>query len=388
MNRFRIMHIVDSFGTGGTEAGIRTLLAGLDHAAFEQIVCTVAPLRQAGTETDVRVISVGRAGGGKQLLAGKLKRVFDRERPDIVHSRNWGTIEAIVAARLAGVRAVVHSEHGLESTTYQRQPWRRNMIRRVSFRWADKVFAVSRALRGYYAQQLRIDEQRMDVIPNGVDTERFRCRRDIGVDMRRRLGVSPETVVVGTVGRLDPVKDHRTLLRALDSLSALGLPIQLVIVGDGRERKALEGEIHSRPWLSGRTAFAGETSDIVSQLNSFDIFVLPSLAEGMSNALLEAMSVGVACIATRVGGNSELIEEGLSGLLFEPGDTQSLATLLKDLALDSPQRAHFGINARKRVEKCFGLGRMLHNYGRLYEGALSHRRTGSRVLNDWSTAQK
>ena len=89
-----------------------------------------------------------------------------------------------------------------------------------------------------------------------------------------------------------------------------------------------------------------------------------------------------------MGGNPELIEEGRSGLLFEPGDTKSLATLVKDLALDPPQRVQLGINARKRVERFFGLGRMLHNYVRLYEEALSHRRTGSRVLNDWSTAQK
>ncbi len=235
------MHVVDSFGTGGTEAGIRKLLAGLDHAAFEQIVCTVAPLRQAemdpAASMDARVISIGHPGGGRQVLVGKLNRVFNRERPDIVHSRNWGTIEAIVAARLAGVRAVVHSEHGLESTTYRRQPWRRNIIRRFSFHWADKVFAVSRSLRDYYAQQLRIDEQRIDVIPNGVDTDRFRSSNDIRLAMRQHLAVRPNTVLIGTVGRLDPVKDHRTLFRAVDSISLLGLPIQLVIVGDGASEK-------------------------------------------------------------------------------------------------------------------------------------------------------
>src|SRR5438445_12166223 len=109
MSRIRIMHVVDSLGTGGTEGGIRKLLSGLDHAVFEQIVCTIAPAVQTEAAPGVRMISVGRPCGEGQVLVGKLKRTFDRERPHIVHSRNWGAIEAGPAARWAGIPVAVHS---------------------------------------------------------------------------------------------------------------------------------------------------------------------------------------------------------------------------------------------------------------------------------------
>ena len=328
-----------------------------------------------------RVISLGRSRDERQVLVRKLKRVFDRERPHIVHSRNWGAIEAVAAARLAGVRTVVHSEHGLEVSNYRRQPWRRNLIRRLCFAWADRVFAVSQALRAYYAQQLRIQEDRIGVIPNGVDTERFRPQEDLRHAARQRLGVAPDTLVVGTVGRLDPIKDHRTLFAAVDLLLASGVPAHLVIVGDGPDRKALEVDVQSRNLLAKHTVLVGESSDIVSHLNSFDVFVLPSLAEGMSNALLEAMSVGLAGVATRVGGNSELVEDGLSGLLFEAGDANTLAAHLQALALNPRYRKDLGGNARRRVKEFFSLHRMLSNYTRLYEDALSRRNADSAVLN-------
>ncbi len=364
------MHVIDSLGTGGTEEGIRKLLSGLDPAAFEQIVCTVAPSPQTEAKTGTRVISLGRSGGGRQMLVGKLKRVFERERPHIVHSRNWGAIEAIVAARMAGVRTVIHSEHGLESSTYRRQPWRRNVMRQLCFACADRVFAVSDSLRAYYAQQLWIGKNRMRVIPNGVDTKRFRPQEDVRHAARQKLGVGPDTLVIGTLGRLDPIKDHRTLFQAADLLLTFGVPVQLVVVGDGAERKALEADMKTRNLLATQTVFVGETTDTVSQLNSFDVFVLPSLAEGMSNALLEAMSVGVPCVATRVGGNPELVEEGSSGLLFEPGDATRLAAHLKSLALNPQYRHDLGGNARRRAEERFSLHRMLSNYTQLYEEAL------------------
>src|SRR5215468_5149516 len=119
MNRIRIIHVVHSLGTGGTEEGIRKLLSGLDPAAFEQMVCTIAPSSKVEAKTGARVISTGRLGDGSQMLVGQLKRVFLRENPDIVHSRNWGAIEAVIAARMARIRTVVHSEHGLELSTYR-----------------------------------------------------------------------------------------------------------------------------------------------------------------------------------------------------------------------------------------------------------------------------
>lgn len=360
------MHVIDSLGTGGTEEGIRKVLSGLDKAVFEQTVCTVMPTKTSETTGGARVVSVFKPQGRRQMLIGRFRRVFELERPHIVHSRNWGAIEAIVAARLGGVRGVVHSEHGLEASTYLGQPLRRNTIRRFSFAWTDRVFTVSRALRTYYARQLRIAEERIGVIPNGVDTDHFRPRPETRLAVSERWRTSPSTIVIGTVGRLDPIKDHHTLLKAVDLLLAMGFDVHLVIVGEGPEREALQANMQTRKSCVAKVTFVGETSNVVSYLNSFDIFVLPSLAEGMSNALLEAMSSGIACVASRVGGNAELIEEGLSGLLFDAGDAKALADRLKVLALNPQYRRNLGENARKRVEQSFSLHRMMHNYTCLY----------------------
>jgi sugar transferase (PEP-CTERM/EpsH1 system associated) len=364
------MHVVRSLGTGGTEEGVRKLLAGLDRDTFEQTVCTVVAGPVVEPQTGARMVNLGRSAGASGFLVPDLIRVLIREQPHIVHSRNWATIEAVPAARLARIHGVVHSEHGLDVQTMSDQPWRRNMFRHFCFSWADCVFAVSQGLKDYYARQLRRSAERMRVVPNGVDTEHFRPDPAARRELRERLGVSTDTLVVGTVSRLDPVKDHRSLFQAAELSLSQGTRLHLVIVGDGIERAALERDVQGCPLLRQRTLFVGEVRNVTQWINSFDVFALPSLAEGMSNTLLEAMAVGVPPIATRVGGNPDVIEEGRSGLLFEAGDIQTLATCLRALALDPKRRQDLGTHARQRVKSCFSLQVMLRNYSQLYDQVL------------------
>ena len=374
------MHLVHSFGTGGTEAGIRKVLAGLDVGRFEQTVCTVLAGPSKDPETGVRITSLGRTPGRSGWLFADYYRVFSRERPDIVHARNWGTIEAVPAARLARVRSVIYSEHGLDVRTAQRQPWRRNAFRRLCFRWADRVFAVSRGLSDYFVRQLRILPDQLPVLANGVDTERFRPDPAGREEIRRELGLSNDAVVIGTVSRLDPVKDHRTLLRAAQILVSEGCPLQVIVVGDGPERLALEREVAAIPLLCNRVRFAGESREVPRWLHSFDLFVLPSLAEGMSNTLLEAMASGVAVIASGVGGNPEIIEEGKSGLLFDAGDAYGLAARMKALIVDSDRRQKLARGARQRVEGAFRIQDMLESYTRLYESVCCDQENAARGI--------
>jgi len=307
--------------------------------------------------------------------------VFAAESPDIVHSRNWGTIEAIPAARLAGVKAVIHSEHGLEASALPRQPWRRKITRRVAYRIADRVFAVSDGLRAYYEEQLDLSPGSILTLPNGVDTARFQPDSHARKRIRLRLNATESTLVVGTVGRLDPVKDQHTLLLAAERALLAGVDLRVVLVGDGPMSASLKDRALSTPLLAANTVFCGAIENVAEHLSAFDVFVLPSLAEGMSNSLLEAMSVGVASIATKVGGNVELIEEGVSGLLIDPGATESLAGYLQTLATHPCWRRKLGRKARKRVEDRYSLQRMLASYGNLYQQTLGSRRTRVAVLH-------
>ncbi|MGE5207042.1 MAG: glycosyltransferase [Chlamydiota bacterium] len=366
VNRIRIMHVVRSLGVGGTEEGVRKLLSGLDSNVFEQIVCTVVAGPAREPHTDTRIVSLGHAPEKSGFLVPEFTRVFAQERPQIVHSRNWATIEAIPAARLARVSAVVHSEHGLDVHSMSGQPWRRRMLRRLYFRWASRTFAVSRGLRDYYVTQLGVPANRLGIIPNGVNTSRFRPDLAARAEVREFLGADESTLIVGTVSRLDPVKGHADLLRAAEVAVSRGLCLKVVIIGDGPARTVLQQQVQASRLLRERVTFAGEIRNVARWMNSFDVFALPSLAEGMSNTLLEAMAVGVAPLASRVGGNPEVIEEGRSGLLFEAGDSEALAAHLKTLSLDSKWRRQLGENARQRVETVFSLQRMLQNYSQMY----------------------
>ncbi len=373
--RIRIMHILHCLATGGTEKNVAKLVEGLDGRVFEQTVCTVVSGRELRVE-NARVVSLSRSASRAGFLVPHFYRLFRAERPDIVHSRNWGTIEAVVAARLAGVAAVIHSEHGRDLQTMGRQPWRRRVFRRACYRWADRVFTVSRELAEFYSAQLGIPAERLRVVPNGVNTAQFRRRPEWRAEFRQRLGVSSDTLVVGVVSRLDPVKDHVTLLRAAELSLNRGVDLCLVIVGDGVCRTALEREVLARPALAKRVKFAGEVSNVAEWLNGFDVFALPSLSEGMSNTLLEAMSVGVPPVATRVGGNPEVIEDGHSGILFEPGDCKALAACLQKLASEPEWRMQLAENCRCRIATHFGLDSMIRSYSGMYEEVFSRRRRG------------
>jgi sugar transferase (PEP-CTERM/EpsH1 system associated) len=359
----RIMHVVRTLATGGMETVVRRLVSALDPDQFQQTVCT---LISAPCEQPPGTICLGRSPGEAAFLVPQLTRLFRRERPDIVHSRNWATIEAVVAAKLAGVRCIVHSEHGRDLHTMGPQPWRRRLLRRISYACADRVFCVSRELRNYYCRQLAMKTSSLDVIANGVDVGQFAPNPKARSERRTSLGIGPRTIVVGTVGRLDPVKDHVTLLRAADATLKKSVELRLVIVGDGLQQTALENELKSRPDLARRTFFTGDVSNVADWLSSFDIFVLPSLSEGMSNTLLEAMAVGIAPIATAVGGNVEVVEHGRSGMLVPPGDAEAICAFLIQLATADEHRRVLGRNARERVIMHFSFERMLKRYEEMY----------------------
>lgn len=357
------MHVVRTLATGGMETVVRRLVSSLDPERFRQSVCTVVA---CNPEQPPNTICLARHPDEPSFLVPQLTRLLRRERPDIVHSRNWATIEAPIAAKLAGISGVVHSEHGRDLTTMGRQPWRRRLLRRISYGCADRLFCVSKELREYYCRQLAMNPTSFDVIANGVDVERFRPDPQARLKMRGALGANSQTLVIGTVGRLDPVKDHQTLVRVAEKVRLRGVDLRLVIVGDGSQRPLLEKELADRPDLARCTLLAGEVGNVSEWLNSFDVFVLPSLSEGMSNTLLEAMAVGVAPIATAVGGNREVIEDGHSGLLVLSGAVDQICDALIQLSVSHERRCEFGRNARKRIVSDFSIERMLKQYEEMY----------------------
>jgi sugar transferase (PEP-CTERM/EpsH1 system associated) len=351
------------------------LINGLSEISFEH---RIASLR--GSDPALQNVTLP---GGQLLLAGeadgfqfplfRLVRMMRTYRPHIVHSRNWGTIEAIPAARLAGVPVAIHSEHGYELDMLAGLPVRRRIFRRAAYGMADAVFAVSRELRDYHAKQAWISSERIRVICNGVDTKRFCPNPESRATLRRRFGLPQDRFIVGTVGRMVPIKDHGTLLRAVDGLVQRCVDAHALLVGSGPELERTQQLADTSPGLAGRVTFLGASEEIPELLNTMDVFALPSISEGMSNTLLEAMATGLPVIATAVGGNTEVIDHEKSGWLIRPRDHESLASLLTRLASREDLRQKYGAAARKRIVECFSLDRMLNNYAQLYLGLAARR---------------
>jgi sugar transferase (PEP-CTERM/EpsH1 system associated) len=365
--RLRILHVISYFGRGGAEMGILKLIKGLGEGQFEHEICTTRgfdPEFAASHFSLGKVSSAGTEEKAYQFPLLRLARIIRRFRPHIVHTRNWGGLEGVPAARISAVPVVIHSEHGYEVEMFGGLPLRRRMFRRAMYPLASIVFAVTRELRDFHAAQAWVRPQSIKVIYNGVDTIRFRPSEQLRMATRRELNIPDSSFVVGSVGRLVTIKDHRTLLHAARSLAESNIDVRVLLVGAGPEMAALQSQASGA--LAGRVTFAGDSDRVPELLNAMDIFALPSLGEGMSNTLLEAMASSLPVAASRVGGNSEVIESEDHGWLFSPGDVGTLVRILSRCEQDRKLGTEIGRRARIRVTSVFGLDRMMENYRSMY----------------------
>jgi sugar transferase (PEP-CTERM/EpsH1 system associated) len=367
--QLRVLHVITFLGQGGTEQVVLNLVKGLGHGLFEQQICTTRGYdSQFASKQGLagRLSSAGSSGTTFQFPLFRLAKIMRTYRPHIVHTRNWGALEAVPAARLAGVPVVIHSEHGYEMENLSGLPARRRLFRRFAYGMTDAVFSVSNELRHYHARQAWLPLDQIRVIYNGVDIHRFAPRPEVREQLRRQFGWNAGQLVIGTVGRVVPIKDQATLLRSADGLIASGIDAHVLLVGAGPELERLRNEVAAHLRLAGRVHFAGASDHVDELLNAMDVYVLPSLKEGMSNTLLEAMATGLPVIATRVGGNSEIVEDGRCGWLFPPKDVAALTERLMDLANDPRSRQAAGGAARQRILDTFSIERMIANYRGLY----------------------
>jgi sugar transferase (PEP-CTERM/EpsH1 system associated) len=237
----------------------------------------------------------------------------------------------------------------------------------------DRFVAVSRDLQRWLVEDVRLPARKVITIQNGVDVSRFGIGSS--AEARQRLGISGDRLVIGTVGRLDPVKDQAGLIEAFSRLRGKHSEALLVIVGDGPCREPL-AELTARLGLQDRVLLLGERRDIPEILMALDVFVLPSVAEGMSNTVLEAMASGLPVVATRVGGSPELVEEGLTGRLVAPLDPTALAGAIDGYLEDTHLRVLHGKASRQRAVEHFDLHRMARAYADLYTSVLGKRIEG------------
>jgi len=363
--QIRILHIMDSLNIGGLENGVVNLINSLDNAKFRHVVCClrdIGPMAGRLRRKDTKIICLNNLSRN-YFIPLTLMRLIKGFEPDIIHTRNWGTIDGILAAKLTGRRRVIHGEHGREFFDLTGSNWKRNLLRRGLGRWVNYFVAVSDEIRLWLVNEVGLDKKKVVTIYNGVDTEKFCPPADKG-KMKQSLGIDPDTFIIGTVGRLDRVKNYQMLLKAMLLQKGFDFPCKLLFIGEGPDRASLE-EFTGKNRLRN-VEFLGEKQNVSDYLKAFDLFVLPSLAEGMSNTILEAIASGLPVVATRVGGNSEMIQDGTTGLLVPSDDHLLLSNAIAEYCGDRNLCKKHGQAARLRCQELYNINIMVKNYEKLY----------------------
>jgi glycosyltransferase involved in cell wall biosynthesis len=289
-----------------------------------------------------------------------LRSHFAARAPDVVHAHNGVWAKSAMAARAAGVPAVMHTAHGFVHD----EPWFEDALRWWAGLRTDMVVAVSSPLREHFIRRARIPASRVTTIINGIDTARFAPREKSGI-LRKALGLGLDVPLVGCVARLDPVKNHALLLEAMALLVRQAPDARLVLMGDGPLREALRAQAEALG-LGARVLLVGTLADMPAAYNDLDVFVLPSVSEGTSISVLEAMASGIPVVATAVGGTPWLLDGGACGTLVPSGDAAAMAEAIRGLLTDLARRTRMAQSARKRVLEEFGHAAMVRAYERLY----------------------
>ncbi len=409
-----IAHVVHRLDVGGLENGLVNIINRLPQGQFRHAIVCLTDYSDFSQRIvpPVDLYALHRKEGKDISLYWKLYRIFRQIRPDIVHTRNLATLEAQAPAWLAGVRYRIHGEHGWDMSDLGGVSTRYRKLRALFRPLIHCYIPLSEELETYLLEKVAVPEHKIIRIMNGVDIEKFypvipvaphpsplpegerglkdgpRPVDERGSDINplslwERVGVRADrtrehqawekrddTIIIGTVGRLAEVKNQTALVAAFVQLITnqpeLKKNVRLMLVGEGSLRPAIEKMIK----VAGVTelvCLTGARDDVPELMRAMDIFVLPSLQEGISNTILEAMASGLPVIAIRVGGNSQLVIEGETGFLVEQDSLRTLVARLSDYIQNPPMRQAHAAAARKRAEAQFSLDGMVSCYQEIYQ---------------------
>ncbi len=373
-----IAHVVHHFDVGGLENGMVNLLNRIAPERYRHAVICLSGFGDYArriTNPAVEFFALNKHPGQDWSVYARLARLLARLKPALVHTRNLSALEGQFVATAVGIRARVHGEHGRDVFDLAGQSRKYNLLRRAARPLVKRYVTVSRDLERWLIETVGVPPERVTQIYNGVDTGRFRPREGARVLLGPPGFMRGDEIVIGSVGRLAAVKDFPTLIRAFFRMMrfepALRDRLRLVIVGDGPERAKCEDLLVAKN-LGRHVWLAGERDEVAEMLRGFDVFALPSLGEGISNTILEAMASGLPVVATRVGGNPELVEEGVTGALVPPGQPDVMAQALLKYAAKRERIESHGRTARLRTEVRFSMQAMVEAYLDVYDAVLAH----------------
>ena len=374
-----IAHVVYRLDVGGLENGVVNLINHMPEDAYRHAVVALTEatdFRHRITRPDVPVVALHKPPGHAVKIYPQLYRLLRQFRPAIVHSRNLAALEASVPAFAAGVGVRIHGEHGRDVDDLTGASRKHQWLRRAYRPFVTHHVALTSELTDYLVSKVGIPRPSITQICNGVDTAHFRPSEGA----RGAIDGCPfdphSHWLFGTVGRMQAVKDQVSLARAfvlaIRQRPRLKEKARLVMVGDGPLREESVGILRTAGMLE-LAWLPGQRGDIAAIMRGLDCFVLPSLAEGVSNTILEAMASGLPVIATSVGANAELVSHGVTGRIVPPADVEALAATMIGLATESALSKAMGRAGRLAAETQYSLETMTAAYRSLYDSQLKAR---------------
>ena len=374
MGKRRLLHVITRLPIGGAERMLLGVLRNLDPARFESEVCCIQDRGELATEVEdmgipLHVLGLMRSNRFDREAVAALRRLVRERRIDLVHCHLY---HANLYGRLAAWREHVPAIASVHNT-YTRHKWHRHLINRLLARISFRVTAGSADVEQDILRHDHVAPEKLVRLPNCIDLDRTNSVLDAG-EAKQRLGLGPANMVIGTVGRMEEQKGHGVLLDAFALLRTMpGIPaasLRLLIVGDGRLKAATEAKAFQLG-IADACRFPGSISQLGDVYRAIDLFVMPSLWEGLSLAMLEAMAASLPMVATDVGGARDVLGDNRHGLLVPPGDAAALAQSLATLVIDPQQRRELANFGSLHVRDNYSVAHLSRQLGALYQSALT-----------------
>ena len=363
--KIAVMQLVYSLQMGGSEKVAFDISAHLDPEVFDPSMCALDLGGSLVAELDKAHIPyhVLHRQGLEAGVFHRLYRLITERAVDVVHTHHFTQLfHAALPARLAGAR-IVHTEH--EFFSYTQTPLPRRMIRPLAH-LCDALTVVGPEVRDYFVRTVGMPRDRLTIVPNGVDVGLFDYDRDVA---RRELGLNPDAIVLGTIGRLEPEKDQRTLLDVFRTMAAAHPQARLMIAGDGSLAADLRSHAE-RIGVADRTLFLGYRRDVARLLAAIDIFALTSIREGLPISLIEAMAARCPVIASDIGSVRDLVKDGENGVVVAARNAAGFSDAVERLIGAPDLRRTLADAGRRTVEQSFSLAAVIRSYEDLYRSAV------------------
>ncbi len=370
--KIRVLQLVEGMNWGGAETKLVELISHMDRDRFETTVCSLgmgSRIKDRFDELGIPFVSLARRGRiDPKLILDVRKVIRDCEIDVVMTTLFYADVVGALASAISPNKAIFSWE------TISAPEWlltHRLWSYRFAMKFCSKVISVSNATADWLVEKRGLRREKITVIPYGVDLDLFCNGRNDG--LKSELGFEPEDKLIGVVARLHPQKGHCYLIEAARKIVTEHNNAKFVLVGDGELRHDLEQQV-ANAGLSDSVSFLGFRRDVRELLRTFDVFVLPSLYEGLPNVILEAMATGLPVVATAVDGTVELVDDGVTGFLVRPKEPAPLAHRISELLGNDELRHAYGAAGRKKVEEEYSLSQQVVNFQNLYE---SFARNGS-----------